>query len=203
MKLLFLLTVSALLSLGSDFDARAQATNYPFAGGPTEYSVDVVTTRKKGPGLTMHMYVDGKKRRTEQETNNGKLVLILRGDIDMMYTVLVNRKAYRSRAADPTLVKSLDAYGFSNGTLLSHDKVGTETINGQVCDKYRFSAATENTGNGETNKSAASGFIWINETTHFPVMSKINDTTTQWENLEVGPQDPSLFLPPADFQSAD
>jgi hypothetical protein len=151
----------------------------------------------------MHMYVDGSKRRTEQETNNGKLVLILRGDIDMMYTVLVNRKAYRSRAADPTLVKSLDAYGFANGTLLSRDKVGTETIRGQVCDKYRFSAAIENTGDSEANKSAGSGFIWISETTHFPVMSKINDTTTEWENLQVGPQDPSLFLPPADFQSAD
>jgi hypothetical protein len=203
MKLLFLFAVSVLLSFGSEFNARAQDKDNPFAGAPTQYSVDVVTTRKKGTALSMHMYVDGSKRRTEQETNNGKLVLILRGDIDMMYTILVNRKAYRSRAADPTLVKSLDAYGFANGTLLSRDKVGTETIKGQVCDKYRFSAATENTGDSEANKSAGSGFIWISETTHFPVMSKINDTTTEWENLEVGPQDPSLFLPPADFQSAD
>ena len=84
--------------------------------------------------------------------------------------------------------------------LLSRDKVGTETINGQVYDKYRLPAAAEKTGSSESNKSAGPGFIWISETTHLPAMSKSSDTTTQWENLEVGPQDPSLFLPPADFK---
>lgn len=78
MKLLFLLSVSAFLSFGIDLPARAQANDNPFTGGPTQYSVDVVTTQRTGKALMMRMYVDGNKRRTEQETNNGPLVLILR-----------------------------------------------------------------------------------------------------------------------------
>jgi hypothetical protein len=54
------------------------------------------------------MYVDGAKRRTEQDTNNGGLVVILRGDVHMMYTVLVARKLYRVSSFDPKLIESFD-----------------------------------------------------------------------------------------------
>jgi hypothetical protein len=200
MKLFLLFSVSVLLSFGTDFDARAQVKDNPFVGAPSQYRVDVVTSRKTGTALTMRMYVDGNKRRTEQETNNGPLVLILRGDINLMYTVIVNRKAYRVRPLDPSLLKSLDTYEFAKDMLFSSGKVGAETIKGQVCDKYRFWAATENTASGGETKSTGSGFIWISQTTHLPVMSETNDTTTQWENLDVGPQDVSLFTPPAEYQ---
>jgi Putative zincin peptidase len=32
------------------------------------------------------------------------------------------------------------------------------------------------------------------------MMSETEGATTEWENLDIGPQDPSLFVPPADFQ---
>ena len=84
MKKLFILSVSAFLSFGVALPAKAQTSHNPFAGAPTCYSLDVVTASKTGANLTMRMYVDWNKRRTEQETNNGQLVLILRGDMNLI-----------------------------------------------------------------------------------------------------------------------
>ena len=198
MKKLFLLSVFAFLSFGLDLPARAQANDNPFAGAPTRYSVDVVTASRTGTALTMRMYVDGNKRRTEQETNNGQLVLILRGDVNLMYTVIVSRKAYRIGPLDPTLLASLDAYEFSKGMIVSHEKVGTDTVKRQVCDKYRFSSAKEDK-NSAGSDDATSGYIWISQSNHLPVMSETQGATTEWVNLDFGPQDSSLFEPPAEY----
>jgi hypothetical protein len=203
MRFLLFATVSALLSFGTEFGATAGVTDNPFAGAPTRYSVDVVTSQKAGKTFTMHVYVDGDKRRTEQDTSNGLLVLILRGDLNLMYTILVSRKAYRVRPLDPSLLKSLDAYELAKGMLISPDQVATETVQGQVCDKYRFSSAPEKTKGSQETESATTGFIWISQSTHLPVMSQTADTTTEWENLNLGSQDSSLFTPPSDFQPMD
>jgi hypothetical protein len=203
MRFLSLVSVFAILSFGTDFVARAQATDNPFAGTPTRYSVDVVTTQKGGKTFTMRMYVDGDRRRTEQDTANGRLVLILRGDLNLMYTIIVSRKAYRVRPLDPSLLKSLDAYELAKGMLISPDKVGTETVKGQVCDKYRFSSAPAKTQGSQEAESNSTGFIWISQLTHLPVLSQTADATTEWENLDLGPQDSSLFTAPPDFQLVD
>jgi hypothetical protein len=201
MKVLFLLSVCAFLAFGIDLPARAQANDNPFKGAPTRYSVAVVTTQKNRTAATMWMYVDGNKRRTEQETNNGKLVLILRGDLDLMYTIIVSRKAYRVRPFDPSLLKSLDAYELTKDML--HERVATETIKGQVCDKYRFSSSTGKTQSPAEPDSAMAGFIWISKSRHLPVMSKTEGATTEWENLAIGPQESSLFEAPAEFQEVN
>jgi hypothetical protein len=101
MKRLLVSILFFLLLLTTAFLAKAQTNASPFEGAPTEYSVDVVTTRKSGTPFLIKMYVDGAKRRTEQDTNNGGLVVILRGDVHMMYTVLVTRKLYRISSFDP------------------------------------------------------------------------------------------------------
>lgn len=201
MKVLFLLSVSAFLAFGIDLPARAQANGNPFTGAPTRYSVAVVTTQKNRAAATMWVYVDGNKRRTEQETNNGKLVLILRGDLNLMYTISVSRKTYRVRPFDPSLVKSLDAYESAKDML--HEKVATETIKGQVCDKYRFSSNTGKTQSSADPDNATAGYIWISKSSHLPVMSKTEAATTEWENLDIGPQDSALFQAPADFQEVN
>jgi hypothetical protein len=200
MKRLFILCVSAFLSFCADLPARAQTNQNPFAGAPKQYNVSVVTSSKTGSMLTMRMYVDGNKRRTEQETNSGPLVLILRGDINLMYTIIVSRKAYRISALDPSLLASLDAYEFPRGMIVSHEKLATETIKGQLCDKYRFSASRGEKKSGAGSDSKTSGYIWINQSTHLPVMSKTEGATSEWINLDIGPQDSSLFEPPAEYQ---
>jgi hypothetical protein len=197
MNRLLVLSLFSSLLMTTAFLAEAQTKAIPFAGAPTQYSVDVVTTRKSGTPLLIRMYVDGAKRRTEQETNNGGLVVILRGDVHMMYTVLVARKLYRVSSFDPKLIEPFDVTQLAKEIGVTREKVGTETINGEACDKYHYSSDTGK------EKGSTSGFVWISQSTHLPVKSETAMATTVWQNLKVGPQEFSLFLPPTDFKPID
>jgi hypothetical protein len=194
MNRLLVLSLFSSLLITTAFLAEAQTKAIPFAGAPTQYSVDVVTTRKLGTPLLIRMYVDGAKRRTEQETNNGGLVVILRGDVHMMYTVLVARKLYRVSSFDPKLIEPFDVTQLAKEIGVTREKVGTETINGEACDKYHYSSDTGK------EKGSTSGFVWISQSTHLPVKSETAMATTVWQNLKVGPQEFWLFLPPTDFK---
>ncbi len=206
MKRLFVPGLFFSLISTTAFQANAQTTASPFAGAPSQYSVDVVTTRKSGTPFLIRMYVDGAKRRTEQETNNGGLVVILRGDVNMMYTVLVARRLYRVSSFDPKSIKSFDVSELAKEIGVTRERVGTETINGEVCDKYHYSSdAGKEQGSTKSAEAhlATSGFIWVSQSTHLPVKSETATATTVWQNLNLGPQEPSLFVPPADYKLID
>jgi len=206
MKRLLVSILFSSLLITTAFLAKAQTNASPFEGAPTEYSVDVVTTRKSGTPFLIRMYVDGAKRRTEQDTNNGGLVVILRGDVHMMYTVLVARKVYRVSSFDPKLMEPFDVTELAKEIGVTREKVGTETINGEVCDKYHYSSDTgkqKGSTKSAESRGSASGFVWISQSTRLPVKSETATATTVWENLKEGPQEPSLFMPPTDCKSID
>jgi hypothetical protein len=206
MKRLFAPGLFFSLIITTAFQAKAQTPASPFAGAPSQYSVDVVTTPKSGTPFLIRMYVDGAKRRTEQQTNNGGLVVILRGDVNMMYTILVARRLYRVSAFDPKSIKSFDASELAKAIGVTGERVGTETINEEVCDKYHYSSdAGKEQGSTKSGAShlPTSGFIWVSQSTHLPVKSETATATTVWQNLNVGPQEPSLFVPPGDYKLID
>jgi hypothetical protein len=206
MKRLLVASPLSFVLLTTAFLAKAQTNGTPFAGAPTQYSVDVVTTPKSGTPFLIRMNVDEAKRRTEQQTNNGGLIVILRGDVHMMYTVLVARKVYSVNYFDPKAIESFDVTELTKQIGVTREKVGTETINGEVCDKYHYSSEAGkekgSTKGGESHGSA-SGFVWISQSTHFPVKAETATATTVWQNLNVGPQEPSLFMPPSDCKPID
>jgi hypothetical protein len=206
MKRLFVASLFSFLLLTTAFLAKAQTNASPLAGAPTQYSVDVLTTPKSGTPFLIRMYVDEAKRRTEQQTNNGGLIVILRGDVHMMYTVLVARKVYRVSYFDPKAIESFDVTELAKQIGVTREKVGTETINGEVCDKYHYSSETGkekgSTKNAES-RGATSGFVWISQSTHLPVKAETATATTVWQNLQVGPQETSLFMPPTDCKPID
>jgi hypothetical protein len=206
MKRLFVPGLFFFLIITTAFQAKAQTTASPFAGAPSQYSVDVVTTPKSGTPFLIRMYVDGAKRRTEQQTNNGGLVVILRGDVNMMYTILVARRLYRVSAFDPKSIKSFDVSELAKAIGVTGERVGTETINEQVCEKYHFSSdASKEQGSTKSGEShqQTSGFIWVSQSTHLPVKSETPTATTVWQNLNLGQQEPSLFVPPGDYKLID
>jgi Domain of unknown function (DUF4412) len=206
MKRSLALNLSAWLIVATVFQAVARAGENPFAGAPTEYSVDMATTSKNGTSIIMKTFVAGSKRRIEQETNNGPLVVIIRGDVDMMYTVLVARKLYRINSIDPNTVKSLDPAELAKEMGVTSEKIGMETIDGEPCDKYHYSSGTGKDGRSADKsdlRRPTSGFVWISQSTHLPMKSQTATATTEWKNLNVGPQEPALFLPPPDFKRID
>jgi hypothetical protein len=142
MKNLLILSLCSFVFAGLASRAGAQAGNDPFAGAPTEYSVDMATTREVGAPINIRMYIDRNKRRIEQETKNGALVVILRGDLNMMYTVAWSRKTYRVSPLDPKLIKSFDLTQSVKELGTKYEKVGTEMLNGEVCNKYAISSGS-------------------------------------------------------------
>ncbi len=70
-------------------------------------------------------------------------------------------------------------------------KVGVETVNGYVCDKWELT--------GKENET-----LWMSQQVHFPIKTVTSDgSSTEFTNIKQGPQDASLFTVPAGYQKFD
>jgi hypothetical protein len=207
MKRLMSAGLFALVSILPAFTAPAEETSDPLANAPTQYSADLVVTRKVGPPtpMTLKVYADGNKRRTEREGNGGNII-ILRGDLSKRYVLTPGNKTYMEAPLDPRMLEAPNDWAKRMG--LIHEKVGTEDINGEVCDKYQYSSDPKKTANGQNNPAmptarAMTGFIWVGQTTHMLVKSENAGSTAEWKNIKVGPPDASLFELPADYKKLE
>ena len=196
MKRLISAGLFTLVSILPAFSGLAEETTDPLANAPTRYSADLVVTRKMGPPrpMTIKVYVDVGKRRTEQGAGNGN-IMILRGDLSKRYVLNPSNKTYVEAPLDPRMLESPTDWAKKMGLL--HEKVGTEEVNGELCDKYRYSPDPK-TANTQ-NRQGVTGFIWVGQTTHMLVKSENPGSTAEWKNIQLGPPDASLFEPPADY----
>jgi len=206
MKTLMSAGLFALASILPAFSAPGEETTDPLANAPTQYSADLVVTRKAGPPMpmTMKVYVDGNKRRNEREGNGGQII-ILRGDLSKRYVLTPATKTYVEAPLDPKMLESPNDWAKRMG--LVHEKVGTEEINGETCDKYQYSSDPNKTANGQNQRMPAvramTGFIWVGQMTHMLVKSENQVTSAEWKNIKVGPPDASLFDLPADYKKTE
>jgi hypothetical protein len=194
-----------LVSILPAFSAQAEETkDNPLANAPTQYSCDLVLSRKAGPPMTMHIYVDGNKRRTERDGAGGNIV-ILRGDLNKRYILTPASKTYLEGALDPRMLES--PADWAKRMNIVHEKVGTEDVNGETCDKYSYTSgaptpATQNKPAMPAMRSMT-GFIWIGQTSHMLVKSENAGSTAEWKNIKVGAPDASLFELPADYKKQE
>ena len=207
MKRLMSAGLFALVSILPAFTAPAEETTDPLANAPTQYSADLVVSRKVGSPMpmTMKVYVDGNKRRTEREGGGGQII-ILRGDLSKRYILTPSTKSYMEAPLDPRMLESPNDWAKRMG--LVHEKVGTEEINGENCDKYQYSSNPKKTANGQTTPAmpatrAMTGFIWVGQTNHMLVKSENAGSTAEWKNIKVGPPDASVFELPADYKKVE
>jgi hypothetical protein len=153
--------------------------------------------------MTMKIYVDGNKRRTERDVAGGN-VTILRGDLSKRYMLVPGNKTYMEAPLDPRMLESPNDWAKRMG--LVHEKVGTEDINGETCDKYQYSPDPKKTANQPTlpnGRGQMTGFIWVGQKTHMLVKSDNAGSTAEWKNIKLGPPDASLFDLPADYKKAE
>jgi hypothetical protein len=74
------------------------------------------------------------------------------------------------------------------------NKVGSEMVNGRMTDKWEYKAKDE--GNEVENQT-----VWVDQKMHFPIRTITGDgTEMNMTNIKEGPQDASLFQPPAGYQ---
>ena len=92
---------------------------------------------------------------------------------------------------------------------LVHEKVGTEDVNGETCDKYSYTSNPKKMATGQNKpmmpamRGPMTGFIWVGQTTHMLVKSENAGSTAEWKNIKVGPPDASLFELPPDYKKSE
>jgi len=163
----------------------AQEVPSPF-GPNLQYSADIVVTTPKDQ-MTQKIYSDNKKVRSEINTHGMSMVLIVRPDLQKIYTVMVDRKMVMESTYDPNSSK-LNMTAAMEG---KYELAGPDVVDGTACLKYKM-----------TNKSGEVSFIWVNAATKAPVKvtSEDGSVTMAWKNYQAGPQDAALFEPPAGYQ---
>jgi hypothetical protein len=197
-----------LVSILPAFNAPAEdAGDNPLTNAPTQYSADLVVTRKMGQQvgtpINLKVYVDGNKRRTDQDGGN---TVILRGDLNKRYMLTPGSKTYVEGPLDPKMLESSAEWAKRFGIV--HEKVGTEEINGELCDKYHFSSDPKKMVDAQ-NKPAMpprrniTGFIWVGQKTHMLLKSEDPMSTAEWKNVKLGPPDASVFELPADYKKME
>lgn len=134
------------------------------------------------------VYVDGGKMRAEMTIGPAHIISIVRPDKNVVYMLMPLQKMY----AENPLGDAKDLFAQASGKHAKRELLGTETVLGQRCDKYRISS------------EHGTVFFWMNKETSTPVQLESADKSVrmEWRNVQVGAQPASLFEPPADYRKA-
>jgi hypothetical protein len=137
---------------------------------------------------TSKVYVDGGKMRAEMTIGPARIISIVRPDKDVVYMLMPAQKMY----VENPLGDAKDLFAQASGKNTKRELLGSETIQGQRCDKYRVSS------------EHGTVFFWMNKETNTPVQLEAGDKSVrmEWRNVQVGPQPASLFEPPTDYAKA-
>jgi hypothetical protein len=111
-------------------------------------------------------------------------------DEKKMYMVMEQQKMVMEIPLNDTKTRQLQAA--TGGGNAKFDVVGPDTVDGTPCTKYKMTAGND----------PKVFFWWISTATNTPVKMAAEDgsLTVLWKNYKAGPQDPSLFQPPAGYQ---
>jgi hypothetical protein len=151
------------------------------------------------PSFRMDMVVPAQKGRP-----GGNISTITDGKTQTSYTVMHDQKMYIEFHADQLnpviggqIPKIETNYDPKNPCASAHHatscaKVGTEMINGRLCDKWQ----------GTSDKGTHT--VWMDQKLHFPMRALSADgTSMEFSNVKEGKPDVSLFQPPAGYRKMD
>lgn len=154
-----------------------------------DFSADVVHTQGKRV-TNEKVYSSEKAVRIEKEEKGRKSISILRLDRKAMWVLMPEQKMYMDMSgigqASAEFVSSME------GAKTERQALGSEQVGAYHCDKYRIQTTLEG--------HVYTGLEWdAKELGGFPV--KQGDEKGGWskeyQNVKLGPQDPSLFeIPP-------
>ena len=184
---LALLAVAApTLCLGQDY------TQQPF-------SADITMTTHNGTKVTGKYYFLPPAFRMDTNAQGHAMSMIVNGSTRTTYMVMHDQRLYiESHGEDnPMMRQALKPPSFDAahpcGQDMTCQKVGTESVNGRVCDKW---VGKDMKGN--------SGTAWIDQKPHFPIKAVSNDGSgMELTNVKEDKPDASLFQPPAEYRKMD
>jgi len=179
----------------SDQDAYiASLGGYPtLTSYPQEFSAEVTTISNGNPTTHIWVYRQADKERTDSPSQDPQTTIVLQSESKAwnIWSKSDSRSVYYTDSVFPpySIVELAVDPSFPPDNDHVYTKVGVETVNGQVCDKYTFT-----TKSGWPN---GPGTSWVSQETKLPVrvISHVYNTeyTTDITNVKVGPLESNLF----------
>jgi hypothetical protein len=179
------LAVSCALLVGSR-DAGAQ-TSFP------SFSADEIRTMRKEV-TSGKIYASADAVRTEGERKGKKTISIVRLDKKAIWNLMPNQKMYM----ELPFMGSADVASMAKDATIEKEPLGSEQVGAYHCDKYRVKATFE----GKVYTSIE----WEAKELNGFAVKKGDEKgawTIEYQNVHLGPQDPSLFEVPADYKKVD
>jgi len=164
------------------------------------YSAEQVRIKGGKTEKVGEIHVAPDKIRLEMRGPNGggRMIVIVRKDKMVAYTVFPNQKKYVKQLLDE---KDLEKrMGQLSKTMKGKEEdLGTETVNGYECEKKRVETSMHIMGR-EIKTNAT---IWISDQMDFPLRTE-NDKgdITEMRNIKPGNQPDSLFEAPEGYKEA-
>ena len=179
----------------ADQDAYiASLGGYPtLTSYPQEFSAEVTTISNGNPTTHIWVYRQADKERTDSPSQDPQTTIVLQSESKAwnIWSKSDSRSVYYTDSVVPpySIVELAVDPSFPPDNDHVYTKVGVETVNGQVCDKYTFT-----TKSGWPN---GPGTSWVSQETKLPVrvISHVYNTeyTTDITNVKVGPLESNLF----------
>lgn len=173
---------------------------------PAEFSADMTLKSggKRGGEMPGKFYFGNKKMRMDMSAEGHEVSNITDLQAKKMYMVMRQQRMYMEYDLNqggggpmgrmPKIDVPEDPNHPCDPDHFTCNKVGTETVNGRVTDKWVYTAKDK--GNEAANQT-----VWVDQKLHFPVKSVQNDGTEfNLTNIKEGHQDDSLFQAPTGFQ---
>jgi hypothetical protein len=167
-------------------DAGAQ-TSIP------SFSADEIRTMRKEV-TTGKIYASADAVRTEGERKGKKTISIMRLDKKVIWNLMPDQKMY----TELPFMGSADVASMAKDATTEKDPLGSEQVGAYHCDKYRVKATFE----GKVYTSIE----WDAKELNGFAVKKGDEKgawTTEYQNVRLGPQDPSLFEVPANYKKID
>lgn len=168
---------------------------------PQPFSADYSTTPANGADkVTGKMYFSMPRMRMDSSARGQNVVMIVDSTAQVMYMIMPAQQMYMEFSTNqPSPMTSHAPYtptAFDPSHPCAADatckKVGTETVNGRVCDKWVI-----------TNKAGTST-AWIDQKLLFPIKTiGTNGSVFELSNLKEGKPEASLFEVPAGYRKME
>jgi outer membrane lipoprotein-sorting protein len=169
-----------------------------------QFSADMVITGAKGldsSGATGKLYYGGTRIRMDMASAGHQSTVITDLPSKTSYVVMPAQHMYMEQKASNTLGRrsgpEWKAYDPENpcanqeGTTCK--KVGSESVNGRMCDKWLI-----------TDKNNKTSTVWIDQKNHIPIKTLTADgATMEFKNIQEGTQNSSLFEIPSGYTKLD
>jgi hypothetical protein len=140
---------------------------------------------------TEKIFVTADAIRTEGEKNGKRVISIMRLDKKVIWNLMPDQKMYM----ELPFMSSAEVASMAKDAKIEKESLGSEQVGAYHCDKYRVKVTYE----GKVYTSVE----WDAKELNGFAVKKVDEKgawATEYQNVHLGPQDPSLFEVPAGYQ---